>query len=86
MSFPRISCSVCSAVLPSLGPYEVHTSLVTHGGDTRPDSHATECCQPPWVAVTSGGWHWHWHLGLERGRPERRRTRPSKLNRRKPAS
>lgn len=37
MSFPRISCSVCSAVLPSLGPCEVHTSLVTHGGDTRPD-------------------------------------------------
>lgn len=95
MSFPRISCSVYSAVLPSLGPCEVHTSLVTHGGRTRPDSHATEC-----VASRLGSRHKRWlALGLAlalgigtlvcRGTSEEggKETRPSsKLSRREPAS
>lgn len=61
VSFPRISRSMYSAVLPSLGPCEVHTSLVTHGGTTLPDSHATECCQPPWYCSRH---KWWWALAL----------------------
>lgn len=83
-----------SAVLPSLGPCEVHTGLVTHGGEHPSRLSCIRVLPAAMLAVASGGWHWgwhrHWHLGVEGiprgGTREREETRPSELNRRQPAS